>query len=152
MSNAVAVERQPARTAAPSRAEFRELLERVLAEVDGDERIGALMRAADIRLRFRFGDLDLTLDVAASEDEHHHLRWSFDEDVDWSPKLELEMDSDVANRYLQGKESLAIGIARGRVKARGESRVALLYVPALRLVCEPYRRVVAADYPRLAVT
>ena len=152
MSNAVAVERQSARAAAPSRAEFRELLERVLTEVDGDERIGALMRAADIRLRFRFGDLDLTLDVAASDDEHHHLRWSFDEDVDWSPKLELEMDSDVANRYLQGEESLAIGIARGRVKARGESRVALLYVPALRLVCEPYRRVVAADYPRLAVT
>jgi hypothetical protein len=152
MTNAVAVERQSARTATPSRAEFRELLERVLAEVDGDERIGALMRAADLRVRFRFEDLDMTLNVASSDDDRHHLRWAFSDDVEWSPRLELEMDSDVANRYLQGKESLAIAIARGRVKARGESRVALLYVPAIGLVCEPYRRVVAADYPRLAVT
>ena len=61
------------------------------------------------------------------------------------------MDSDVANRYLQGKESLAVAMARRRVRTRGDRSVALLYVPALRLVCEPYRRVVAADYPHLAI-
>ena len=61
------------------------------------------------------------------------------------------MDSEVANRYLQGKESLAIAIARRRVRCRGESKVALLYVPAMRLLCEPYRRVVAAEYPHLAI-
>jgi hypothetical protein len=135
----------------PTRAEFRELLARVLEEVDGDERIGALLRAAGLRVRFRFNDLDMTLNVAASEQAPRHLRWEFSDDVPWTPRLELEMDSEVANSYLQGEESLAIAIARRRVRVRGDSRVALLYLPAMRLVCEPYRRVVAAEYPRLAI-
>ncbi len=151
MSSAVAVERQVAPAATPARAEFRELLEQVMEEVDADDRTGALLRGVGIRVRFRFEDLDMTLNLAASEDERRHLRWAFSDDVDWSPRLELEMDSDVANRYLQGKESLAIAMARRRVRTRGDARVALLYVPALRLLCEPYRRVAAADYPHLAI-
>jgi hypothetical protein len=134
----------------PKAGEFRELLERVLAEVDHDDRIGTLMRAADIRIRFHYPDLGLTLNVAAAEDPAHHLRWAFSDDIDWTPKLEMEMDSEVANRYLQGSESLAIAIARGRVKVRGDSKIALLYVPAMRLVCEPYRRVAASEFPHLA--
>ncbi len=136
---------------APTRSEFRALLERVLADVDSDEKVGALLRAADIRVRLRCPDLDMTLNVAATDEAGHHLRWAFSDDVAWKPKLELEMASEVANRYLQGKESLAVAIARGRVKVRGESRIALLYVPLMRLVCDPYRRVVADDYPHLAV-
>ena len=119
--------------------------------MDSDEKVGALLRGADIRVRLRCPDLDMTLNVAATDEAGHHLRWAFSDDVAWTPKLELEMASEVANRYLQGKESLAVAIARGRVKVRGESRVALLYVPLMRLVCDPYRRVVAADYPHLAI-
>jgi hypothetical protein len=151
VSNAVAVRRGATDSPAPSRADFRALLERVLADVDADEKVGALLRAADIRVRFRFPDLDMTLNVAASDEPGHHLRWAFSNDGDWVPRLELEMASEVANRYLQGKESLAVAIARGRVKVRGESRIALLYVPTIRLVCDPYRRVVASDFPHLAI-
>jgi hypothetical protein len=152
MSTAVAVERERADAPpVPTRAEFRELLDQVLEDVDSDERVGTLMRAAGLRVRFRYPDLDLTVNVAPSEEDGHHLRWTFSDNADWSPKLELTMDSDVANRYLQGRESLAVAIARGRVQIRGESRVALLYLPALRLVCEPYRSVLLADYPHLAI-
>ena len=59
------------------------------------------------------------------------------------------MSADIANRYLQGRESLAIAIARGQVRSRGEARAALRYLPAARLICEPYRRVIEADYPDL---
>lgn len=138
--------------AAASRAEFRAALERVLADVDSDERLGPLLRASGLRLRLRFPDLDMTLNVAPSEAGGHHLRWSFADEPGWSPKLEMDMDSGVANRYLQGEESLAIAIARGRVRVRGESRIALLYVPALRPVCDRYRRIVASEFPRLEVT
>ena len=48
------------------------------------------------------------------------------------------MTAEVANRYLQGRESLAIAIARGQVGCRGVAD-ALLYLPAARLICEPYR-------------
>ena len=82
----------------------------------------------------------MVLNVAAGDDPDHPIRWSFDGRPRWSPRLELEMDSEVANAYLQGRESLAIAMARRRVRCRGEARVALLYLPAIRLICEPYRR------------
>jgi len=131
--------------------ELRDVLDRALAEVDADDRAGSLLRATGLRMRFRFPDLDLVLNVAASDDPDHHLRWSFDDLVDWQPRLELTMGSEVANGYLQGKESLAVAIARGRVRCRGEARAALLYLPAARLIVEPYRRVVRAEYPHLAL-
>jgi hypothetical protein len=137
------------RRARPRAAEFRAALDEALADADADDRIGPLIGATKLRLRFEFPDAGLVLNVAAADGDSN-LSWSFAEDPGWSPRLELEMDSPVANRYLQGRESLAIAIARGQVRVRGESRVALLYLPAAGLLCEPYRRVVEAGYPALA--
>ena len=134
-----------------SATEFRELLDEALTELDADPRSGPLVRAAGLRMRFEFTDLGLVLNVAASEDPGHHMRWEFSDAVDWEPRLKLRMDSRIANAYLQGKESLAIAIARGRVRFDGDTRCALLYVPALRLVVGPYRRLVREEYPHLLV-
>src|SRR5687767_8860060 len=134
-----------------SATEFRELLDEALTELDADQRSGPLVRAAGLRMRFEFTDLGLVLNVAASEDPGHHVRWEFSDAVDWEPRLRLRMDSRIANAYLQGKESLAIAIARGRVRFNGDTRCALLYVPALRLVVGPYRRLVRQEYPHLLV-
>jgi hypothetical protein len=131
--------------------EFRDLLDEVLADVDADDKAGSLLRAAGLRMRFRFPDLGMVLNVAPSEDPDHHLRWAFSDAVDWEPRLDLTMDSQVANAYLQGRESLAIGIARGRVRAEGDTRCALLYVPALRLVVDSYRRQIRLRHPRLVI-
>ncbi len=131
--------------------EFRELLDEALSELDTDEKTGPLLRAAGLRTRFDFPDLGMVLNVATSEEPGHHLRWEFSDAVDWEPKLTFSMDSQIANAYLQGKESLAIAIARGRVRYKGDTRCALLYVPALRLVVGPYRRLVRREYPHLLV-
>ena len=130
--------------------DFRAALEGALERAAEDERISPLLRAAGLRMRFEFPDVDLILNVATAEDGGARLVWSFSDDVDWQPKLELTMDSAVANRYLQGRESLAIALARGEARCRGESRTALLYLPATRLLCEPYRKVVEAGFPALA--
>ncbi|OLE36989.1 MAG: hypothetical protein AUG48_05580 [Actinobacteria bacterium 13_1_20CM_3_68_9] len=134
-----------------SATEFRDLLDEALSELDTDEKVGPLLRAAGLRMRFDFTDLRMVLNVAASEEPSHHLRWKFSDAVGWEPKLNLSMDSQVANAYLQGKESLAIAIARGRVRFNGDTRCALLYVPALRLLAGPYRRLVRRQYPHLLV-
>jgi hypothetical protein len=139
------------RSPSGSATEFRKLLDEALSELDADEKSGPLLRAAGLRMRFDFPDLGLVLNVAASEEPDHHLRWEFSDAVDWEPKLNLRMDSRIANAYLQGKESLAIAIARGRVRLKGDTRCALLYVPALRLVVGPYRRLVRQEYPHLLV-
>jgi hypothetical protein len=130
--------------------EFREVLDRALRELDGDERAGPLLRAAGLSVRIELTDIDLILRLAAARDGEHHLRWSF-ADSGEPAKLNLQMDSETANAYLQGKESLAIAIARGKVRSSGESRFALLYLPAMRLVVEPYRRLVRDRYPHLAL-
>lgn len=132
-------------------AEFRDVLDRTMRELDADERAGSILRAAGISLRLELTDLDLVVRMRASDDPRHHLSWGFD-DRGGRARLELRMDSATANAYLQGKESLAIAIARGRVRCTGESRVALLFLPVLRLVVEPYRRLVRERYPHLALS
>src|SRR5919201_5647128 len=101
--------RAPARVSAP---ELRDLLDRTMAEVDADEQAGSHLRATGLRARLRVRDLGLVLDVEPCEEGDHHLRWTFSESAHWKPKLELIMDSQAANAYLQGRESLAIAIAR----------------------------------------
>ena len=149
MGEAAAIGGEVAEVEAAIRAEdFRAALERALSDADADELIGPRLRAARMRLRFEFPDCGMVLNVAADSDRE--LRWAFSDEVDWHPQLELRMDSSVANRYLQGRESLAIAIARGRATYRGSSRVALRWLPAARLICEPYRRVVEQSFPELA--
>ena len=131
------------------REQLRAALEEALATVDADQRLGPMIGATKLRMRFEFTDLDMALNVTAGEGDSN-LAWSFANDPDWDAKLTLRMTSEVANRYLQGRESLAIAIARGQVRCTGDSRTALLYLPAAHLIAEPYRRVVEADYPALA--
>jgi hypothetical protein len=128
-------------------SEFRAAIERALTEAGEDERIGPRICAAHLRLRFEFVDLGLQLSVATTEDQK--LERTFG-DVAWEPKLVLSMTSEVANRYLLGRENLAIAIARGKIQVRGESRIALLYLPAAGLISEPYQRVVQTGFPQLA--
>jgi hypothetical protein len=132
-------------------AEFRHLLDDVLAETDADDHAGPLLRAAGLRIRFDFPDLPLVLNLAATEEGDHHLAWKFSDETDWTPKLKLQMDSKVANAYLQGKESLAIAIARGRIRASGDTRSALVYIPALRLLVSSYRKLVTQEHPHLVL-
>jgi hypothetical protein len=134
-----------------SPAELREVLGELLTAVNRDERVGPLLRAARARTRFEFTDMDLALNVASSEDPDRSIEWSFDPEPERKPKLILRMDSDVANRWLQGKESIAVAMARGRVRCEGESRSALFFLPTAQLLCEPYRRLVASKYTHLRV-
>lgn len=127
--------------------DFRSALDRALSVAAGDETIVPALETTNLRMRFVFPDCRLSLTLAAEAGEG--LRWAFDEDPEWSPEVELQMESTVANRYLQGRESLAIAIARGEAKFRGHSKLALLYLPATQLLAEPYRRVVKSDFPEL---
>ena len=134
-----------------SKAKLQELLDRALAEVDADEEAGSLLRATGLRARLRIRDVGLVLYVESSEQGDHHLWWTFSESADREAKLELTMDSQSANAYLQGRESLAIAMARNRVRVKGDARCALHYLPAMRVVVDAYRRLVRRDYPELVV-
>jgi hypothetical protein len=142
---------QKAQEVFPSSREFREVVDAALFALDADERSGPLVRATGMRMRFELGDIAAVLNIAAGKGGGQNLRWGFTDDGAWDPKLRFSMNSDVANRFLQGRESLAIAIARGRVHCEGEPRYALLYIPALRLLVEPYRQAVREHCPVLAL-
>jgi hypothetical protein len=134
-----------------TKATLRDLLDRALADVDADVEAGPVLRAAGLRARLRIRDVGLVLDVEPSEEGAHHLRWTFSGRGDREPELELAMDSQSANAYLQGRESLAIGMARNRVRLKGDTRCALRYLPAMRAIVDAYRRLVRRDHPELVV-
>lgn len=134
---------------APALEHFRNALELALSEADTDERLGPLLGASGLRIRFEFTDTGLDLNVAAGEDGHN-LTWSFGAPT-WPARLVLAMPTAIANRFLQGNESLAIAIVRGQVRCSCEPRAALQYLPATRLLAGSYRRVVERDFPDLLV-
>jgi hypothetical protein len=63
----------------------------------------------------------------------------------------MTMNSTIANKYFQGKENVAMAIARRRIKTGGDVKAALALIPITKPIYERYRDLVADEYPHLAV-
>ena len=61
----------------------------------------------------------------------------------------MAMSSETANRYFQGKENVAIAIARRRIKAGGDVKAALAIIPITKPLFDQYRGMVESEYPHL---
>jgi hypothetical protein len=113
---------------------------------------GPRIGSTRVAQRFVFTDLDFALDISPSERGDHAVRWDFSDHAESKPVLTMEMDSGVANRYLQGKENLAIALARGRIRIfHVEARAALSLLPTNRELIARYSEIVERDYPHLAL-
>src|SRR3954451_6564593 len=135
-----------------SAKELREILDAVLREIDGDPDDGRRLGAAAAPLRLEFPDLKLAVNVSRGEGGRHCLRWNFSRRSRIHPKLRLSMESQVANRVLQGRENPAIAIARGRLRTNVEDAgAALRFFPAAKPLFSRYRELVAEKYPHLTV-
>ena len=135
-----------------SSKELREILDLVLSEIDQDPEEGPRLRGAAAPLRLEFTDLKLVCNVSADDGGRHCLRWDFKKRSSEDPKLSLTMESEFANRLLQGRENPAIAIARGRLRPSvSDAGAALRFFPAAKPFFSRYREVVAEKYPHLAV-
>lgn len=133
-----------------SAREMRTLLDGVLAAIDADPEDGPKLGAAAGPLRLEFTDLKLKVDIAAAGDPDHFLSWSFSGRSRTKPGLCLTMDSEVGNRFLQGRENPAIALVRGRISASSvDARVALRFFPAAKPLFERYRKTIEREHPRL---
>jgi hypothetical protein len=133
-----------------SNEQFREVMDRTFALMSEDPEMGPQLRAADVPQRFEFPDADLVVNVRAGrEGEEDNLHWEWSDDVDWEPRVRMTMSTEIANRYFQGKENVAMAIARRRIKTGGDVRAALEVLPITKPVFERYRAMVQADYPHL---
>jgi hypothetical protein len=132
--------------------EFREVIDRVFSMMDEDPDMGPKLRDADVPMRYEFEDLDLVANIrAARDDEDGNLRWEWTDDVDWEPRVKMAMSSETANKYFQGKENVAMAIARRRIKSGGDVKAALALMPVTKPVFAQYRAMIEEEYPHLVV-
>ena len=133
-----------------SEAEFREVMDKVFSMMSEDPDMGPKLRDADVPQRFEFDDMDLVVNIRAA-DGPENLHWEWTDDVDWEPKVKMTMSSETANKYFQGKENVAMAIARRRIKTGGDVKAALALIPITKPIFERYRELVEAEYPHLEV-
>ncbi len=132
--------------------EFREVMDRVFGLMDEDPEMGPRLRDADVPQRFEFDDLDLVVNVrAAAADEGANLVWACSDDVAWDARVEMTMSSETANRYFQGRENVALAIARRRIKTGGDVKASLALIPITKPIFARYRALLEREYPHLVV-
>ena len=134
-----------------SATEFREVMDRTFAMMSEDPEVGPRLRDADVPQRFEFDDLDLVVNIRAGGEGEGNLHWEWSDDVAWEPRVRMRMSSEIANRYFQGKENIAMAIARRRIKPSGDVKASLSLIPITKPIYARYREMVEADYPHLAV-
>lgn len=136
-----------------STSEFREVMDQVLEMMSTDDDLGPRLRDAEVPQRFEFPDVDLVVNIAHAPEvrDGHHLRWRWSDDVDWDCEVEMRLDSDVANRYFQGEENVALAFARRRIKASGNAKKALALIPITKPLFTRYRELLEERYPHLVV-
>jgi SCP-2 sterol transfer family len=132
--------------------EFREVIDRVFAMMSTDPDMGPKLRDANTPQRFDFPDVDMVVNIGSAAQDaggEHCLVWDWSDDVDWEPEVRMTMNSDVANRYFQGKENIPMAIARRRIKTSGNVKKALALLPVTKPVFAQYRAMLEAGYPHL---
>jgi hypothetical protein len=135
-----------------SAREVREVIDEVFRMMDADPDMGPKLRDADCPQRFEFDDFDLVVNIrAAREGEDGNLYWEWTDDVDWEPRVKMTMSSEVANRYFQGKENVAMAVARRRIKTGGDVKAALALIPITKPIYDQYRDYVEREKPHLKV-
>jgi hypothetical protein len=132
--------------------EFRAVMDRVFSMMSEDPEMGPKLRDADVPMRYEFTDVDLVANIrAARDDEEGNLHWEWTDEIDWDPKVKMTMSSETANRYFQGKENVAVAIARRRIKSGGDVKAALALIPITKPIYGRYRALVEEEFPHLAV-
>ena len=132
--------------------EFRDVMDRVFTLMSEDPDMGPKLRDTDVPMRYEFEYVDLVVNIrAARAGEDGNLRWEWTDDVDWKPRVKMAMSAETANKYFQGKENVAMAIARRRIKAGGDVKAALALIPITKPVFAQYRAMLEEEYPDLVV-
>jgi len=133
-----------------SNSQFREVMDRTFGLMSDDADMGPRLRAADVPQRFDFPDADLVVNIRAGRSgEDANLHWEWTDEIDWEPRVRMTMSTETANRYFQGKENIAMAIARRRIKTGGDVRAALEILPLTKPVFARYTAMIRAEYPHL---
>ena len=99
---------------------------------------GPKMAAAGITLQLDYSDPPSSMTVRFHEPRVEVVDGGQDADAD----VRLTMPADIAHRYWLGEYNLAVGLAKGQVKARGPVNKILKLVPITTPLFPIYRELV----------
>jgi hypothetical protein len=132
--------------------ELVEVMDQIFAMMSEDPEMGPRLRDADVPQRFEFTDVEMVVNIRAARDgEEGNLHWEWSDDVDWEPRVRMAMASSTANKYFQGRENVAMAIARRRIRTGGDVKAALALIPITKPMFERWRELASAQYPHLRV-
>jgi putative sterol carrier protein len=108
---------------------------RVANDVEG---VGPNLRAADIVLRLDYSNPTSSITVVLKEPAIEVIEG----DSDLDPDVRMSMSADHGNQFWRGEYNVAVGLAKGQVKAKGPVTKILKLIPAAKPVFPIYRDLV----------
>jgi putative sterol carrier protein len=101
--------------------------------------VGPKLAAADLTMQVYYSDPDTSVTVRFHEPKLTVEDGGNDPDAD----VKLFMPADIADKYWRGEYNLAVGLAKGQVKAKGPVNNILKLVPLTRPLFPMYRELVS---------
>jgi putative sterol carrier protein len=101
--------------------------------------VGPKMAAADITLQMYYADPPSKLTVNFTQPKIEVIDDNDNNEAD----VKLYMPADLADKYWRGEYNLAVGLAKGQVKAKGPVNKILKLVPLTRPLFPIYRENIA---------
>jgi putative sterol carrier protein len=110
----------------------------VFREAAEHPEVGPQMAAADLDLQIYYSDPDSSLTIRFREPKLTVEEGGDDAKAD----VKLFMAADLANKYWRGEYNLAVGLAKGHVKAKGPVNKILKLVPLTKPLFPMYKQLV----------
>jgi putative sterol carrier protein len=108
--------------------------------------VGPKMAAADLTMQIYYSDPTSTLTIRFHEPKLEVEDGGDDSAAD----VKLFMPADIADKYWRGEYNLAVGLAKGQVKAKGPVNKILKLVPLTRPLFPMYKERIAEKDSALA--
>ncbi|MUM19739.1 SCP2 sterol-binding domain-containing protein [Mycobacterium sp. CBMA271] len=106
---------------------------------DGSAEVGQKLRAANMVLRLNYSNPDAIITILMKQPAVEVILG----DTDVKPDVAMSLSSDNANRFWRGEYNIAVGLARGEVKAKGPVTKILKLIPATKPLFPMYKDLVA---------
>jgi hypothetical protein len=100
--------------------------------------VGPKLKAADIVMRVLYTDPDVEMNVVMRDPVQVTVG-----PIDQAADVTLAMPADIADKFWRGDYNLAVGLAKGQVKAKGPVNKILKLVPLTKPLFPMYRELVA---------
>ncbi len=97
-------------------------LGRLMQELATDQDVGLRLSRLDTVVQLRYRNPDTKVTLVAREGDAPAVHLGEVPQGTPNPELVLTLDADVAHRLWLGRQNVAIGIARGSIQAKGDTR------------------------------